>query len=77
MKVNNGTRFQKDIEGSNKNKLARSIAGSARANCFVGNQYKWYVWDDQGIIVSAGAGFKNYSGNFEYYDCEDLIGTPI
>lgn len=77
MYVNNGTRFQKAIEGSNKNKLARSIAGSARANCFVGSDYSWYVWDEQGIIVLAGAGYKKSNGNFIYSNRKDLIGEHI
>lgn len=77
MRVNSDTRYQKDLEGSNKNKLARSISNSARANCYVGNEYHWYVWDNQGIIVLAGAGIKTQSGNFNYLNCDDLIGTPI
>lgn len=37
MSVNNGTHYRTDLEGTNKNKLAKKIAASARANCFVGN----------------------------------------
>lgn len=77
MKVNNNTRFQKDLEGSNKNELARTISSIARANCFVGNYYSWYVWDEQGIIVKAGSGEKSPSGHFDYFNCEYLIGMPI
>lgn len=77
MLVNNGTSYQKNLEGANKHKLAREISRRARANCYAGNEYHWYVWDDQGKIVVAGAGTKNANGNFVYLDCDDLNGQPI
>lgn len=77
MSVNNGTHYSTDLEGTNKNKLANKIAASARANCFVGNEYGWKVWDEDGIIVAAGAAFKKQNGKFSYLNCQDMIGERI
>ncbi len=77
MHVNNGTCYRLPLEGTNKNKLAKKIAKSARANCFVGNEYTWKVWDEDEIIVAAGAGKKNQNGHFSYLDCSELIGMCI
>lgn len=76
MSVNNGTTFQSDIESNNKGELAKRVSHSARANCFVGSEYSWKVWDEEGVIVAAGAGRKTEKG-FSYYNCEDLIGEQI
>ncbi len=77
MSVNNGTHYRPDWEGTNKNKLAKEIGASARANCFVGNECSWKVWDEDGIIVAAGAAVKKQNGNFSYLDCSGLIGERI
>lgn len=77
MSVNNGTHFKKDLEGTNKKELKARISSIARANCFVGNYYSWTIWNEQERIVAAGSGFKNYAGNFEYFNCDYLIGMPI
>ena len=74
--VNNGTMLQKDIEGTNKKELAKRIAKSAKANVYVGNEFSWNVWDEDDIIVMAGAGRKTENG-FSYYNTEDLIGEQI
>ena len=77
MSANNGTHYRPDWEGANKNKLAKEIAASARANCFVGNECRWKVWDEDGIIVAAGAAIKKPSGKFSYLSCQDMIGERI
>lgn len=77
MHVNNGTCYCNRLEGTNKNKLAKEIAKSARANCFVGNEYTWKVWNEDQIIVAAGAGKKKQNGHFIFLDCSDLIGMCI
>ncbi len=76
MSVNNGT-HRPDWEGTNKNKLAKEIAASARANCFVCNKCSWQVWDEDGIIVAAGAAIKKQNGKFSYLNCQDMIGERI
>lgn len=76
MYVNNGTRFQNDLESTNKAKLARSISESARGNCPVGNEFQWTVWDEDGICVAAGAGRKTPNG-YAYYNMSELIGQKI
>ena len=77
MSANNGTHYRPDWEGANKNKLAKEIAASARANCFVGNECRWKVWDEDGIIVAAGAAIKKQNGKFSYLNCQDMIGELI
>ena len=77
MSVNNGTHYRPDLEGTNKHKLAKEIAASARANCFAGNEYRWKVWNENGIIVAAGAAIKKQNGNFSYLDCSGLLGERI
>lgn len=77
MSVNNGTHYRPDWEGTSKNKLAKEIAKTARANCFVGNEYSWKVWDEYGIIVAAGAGIKKQNGKFSNQNCQDEIGRRI
>lgn len=77
MSVNNGTHYRPDWEGTNKNKLAKEIGASARANCFVGNKCSWTVWDEDFIIVAAGAAIKKQNGNFVYLDCSGLIGERV
>ena len=77
MSVNNGTRYCQDLEGTNKNKLEKKIAASARANCFVGNEFRWRVWDEDGIVVAAGAAIKKQNGKFSYLNCQDMIGARI
>lgn len=77
MRVNNGTRYCHDWYGTNKNKLAKKIAASARANCFVGNECRWRVWDENGIVVAAGAAIKKQNGKFSYLNCHDMIGERI
>lgn len=76
MSVNNGTHYAPDWEGANYRKLAKAISNSARANCFVGNEYSWWVWDEEGTIVAAGSGRHTCRG-FSYYYCQHLIGTNI
>lgn len=76
MSVNNGTRYRQDIEGTNYRKLAADISSIARANCFINNEYSWWVWDNKGIIVAAGSGRATYNG-YDYYSCKYLIGTNI
>ena len=76
MSVNNGTRFQKDLEGTNKVKLAKSVSESARGNCYLNNEFQWWVWDENGIIVAAGAGRATENG-YCYYYMRELIGQPI
>ena len=76
MSVNNGTTFQKDLEGTNKSVLAKQVAHSAKANVFVGNEYSWKVWNEEGTIVAAGAGVKTENG-YSYLSCEHLIGEMI
>lgn len=76
MSVNNGTTFQKDLEGNNKAKLAKSVSESARGNCYLNNEFRWWVWDENGIIVAAGAGRKTQNG-YCYYYMRELIGQPI
>ena len=76
MWVNNGTRFQKDLESDNKNKLARSVSSSARGECFLGNEFNWFVWDKDGVIVAAGAGRSTNNG-YAYYSMEHMIGQNI
>jgi len=77
MYVNNGTQYRPDWEGTNKNKLAEEISAAARGNCFAGNHYSWQVWNEQGIIVAAGAGYKKQNGNIRFLNCEYLIGDHI
>ena len=76
MSVNNGTHLSPDWEGGNYRKLANDISQAARGNCFVGSEYSWKVWDEDGIIVAAGAGRKTSKG-FSYFNCSDLIGERI
>lgn len=76
MSVNNGTHYRPDWEGTNYRKLASSISASARANCFVGNDYRWTVWDENDKIVAVGAGHKTSKG-FVYFDCSQLIGEYV
>lgn len=77
MNVNNGTHFRPDWESTNKSKLTREIASTARANCFVGNVYSWKVWDETGKIVAAGAGIKTIKLGIQTLNVTDLIGTYI
>ena len=77
MSVNNGTHYCPDWEGTNKNKLAKRIAAYARANCFVGNELRWRVWDEDGIVVAAGSAIKKQNGKFSYLNCQDMIGERI
>ena len=76
MWVNNGTRLQKDLEGNNKNKLAKCISSSARDECFLNNEFIWLVWDEDGVIVSAGAGRSTNNG-YAYYSMRHQIGENI
>ena len=76
MSVNNGTYLQNDIQGTNLRKLKSDISQVARGNCFVGNEYSWKVWREDGIIVAAGAGIKTNKG-FNYLNCQDMIGESI
>jgi len=76
MSVNNGTHYRPAWEGRNYRKLANEISKSAKANCFVGNDYSWKVWDEKGIIVAAGAGHKTSNG-FSYMRCSHLIGEYV
>ena len=77
MSVNNGTHLRPDLEGTNYRKLAKDISQIARGNCYVGNEYSWEVWDENDIIVAAGAGIKTKNGGFNYLDCSHLIGESI
>ena len=76
MNVNNGTRYITNLQGSNFRKLAREISASARANCFIHNEFSWTVWDENGIIVAAGAGRITAKGCI-YYSCSDYIGRRM
>lgn len=76
MSVNNGTHYRPSIEGTNYRKLAARISHCARANCFINNQFAWWVWDENDIIVAAGSGRATDNG-YEYYSCRHLIGTKI
>lgn len=76
MSVNNGTRLINDYQGTNLRKLKSDISQVARGNCFVGNEYSWKVWREDGIIVAAGAGIKTNKG-FNYLNCQDMIGESI
>ena len=76
MSVNNGTHYRPDWEGTNYKKLAAAISASARANCFIGNDFQWEVWDEDEIIVAAGAGRKTNNG-FCYMNCSELVGQHI
>ena len=76
MSVNNGTHLDKDLQGANKTALQRDISKIARGNCFIGNEYSWKVWREDGIIVAAGAAIKTNKG-FNYLNCKDMIGESI
>ena len=71
--VNNGTTWMHDVTGGNYRQLARRASKSARANCYVGNSYSWWVWDEDCIIIAAGSGYKTGRG-FCYLDSKHLIG---
>lgn len=76
MSVNNGTHYRPALEGTNYRKLASEISKSARENCFIGSTYSWTVWDENRVIVAAGAGRATNSG-FSYSDCSHLIGERL
>ena len=76
MSVNNGTHFIKPLEGTNWRKLAKEISQSARGNCFLGSEFSWKVWDENDIVIAAGAGRKTKNG-YSYYDCSHLIGNEF
>lgn len=77
MNVNNGTHLQKAMQDNNLKRLQSDISKIARGNCFIGNEYTWKVWNENGIIVAAGAGKKNGKGNFSHLNCKGLIGEHI
>ena len=76
MLVNGSTTLQKDLLSTNKSQLAKQIARSAKANCYVDNEFSWKVWNEKSRIVAAGAGRKTEKG-FAHYNCKDLIGELI
>ena len=76
MSVNNGTHYRHAWKGTNNQKLAKEISASARANCLVYNKYSWMVWDENGIIVAAGAGYKR-KNDFYYLCMSHLIGQHV
>lgn len=72
MLVNNGTRFQKPIEGTNKKELISSIYNSAKANRFQGNAAHWSVWDENGVLVAAGSIY-----DWGTFRDRESVGRPI
>lgn len=77
MTVNNGTHLYSDIEGTNKFELLREIRDIAQAECFAGSECHWKVWDENGVIVLAGAAFKNINNKFTYLFSRHWIGEKI
>ena len=53
---NNGTTLMKPLSDTNKQRLAKRIRDWAKAECFIGNTYRWWVTDENGVDIMEGQG---------------------
>lgn len=48
---NNGTTLREPLTDTNKQRLEKEIKGWVEAECFYGNNYHWWVEDENGSII--------------------------
>lgn len=53
---NNGTTLMTPLCDTNKHRLAKKIRDWAKAECFIGNTYRWWVTDENGVDIMEGYG---------------------
>lgn len=66
-KANNGTTMMEDISFTSKQDAIKTIRGIAVGNTYAGNEFTWWVEDENCDEVARGGGKKSIDGKVSYY----------